>query len=397
MLEKSFLNIAYQELDAHIEHYYSSPFFVTAESLSVINKIHYLLHRVICHTVLNFNEYSKLLPMDDNTRRVLALMDGKTYKPGAYRPDFLITPENKIKICEINARFPINGYLYSAINEVNISGYLDNNFAFSNLNLFNKFINQLMLHFGCIDDIVIIKGQEKGLDIHFLIKIMALAGKKCEIIEYADIKKNYSRISKSAVILELNQQELLALDNETINLFAESNVLNDLRTIFIVHDKRFLSLLSNPEVYSNLLGVDDAIYLADHVVSTYQYINSPDKWDAAKNNKNEWLLKHSLLGKGESMYVGKEISQDEWLAIMGSDNIHKMILQPFVNQKSFNLPDANTAQTIVGLIMCINDCCLGPGLFRGSDDVIVNFSRRGGKFLAPVVSDIFDRENAISI
>ncbi|CAF4509201.1 unnamed protein product, partial [Rotaria magnacalcarata] len=61
------------------------------------------------------------------------------------------------------------------------------------------------------------------------------------------------------MILELHQDEILALPEDIIHSLIHSSqirYMNDLRTIFLVHDKRMFSLLSNQAFLNALWQAD---------------------------------------------------------------------------------------------------------------------------------------------
>lgn len=62
-------------------------------------------------------------------------------------------------------------------------------------------------------------------------------------------KPNESTIEIDQFLIELHQDEILSLPFEIQQgLVKSSKLLNDLRTVFIGHDKRFLTLLSRDDV-----------------------------------------------------------------------------------------------------------------------------------------------------
>src|SRR5262249_36708586 len=195
------------------------------------------------------------------------------------------------------------------------------------------------------------------------------------------------------VVLELHQHELLGEVPAELQvpLAAHPGVLNDLRTIFIAHDKRLLALLSASEVLQDYLEADDVARLRRHVVPTWVKGLAPEKVREALAQPAGWLAKPPRSGKGKGIVVSNRMSPAEWRQTL-HERPDDWVLQPFVEQQLFPITAVREGDLVtvpmrvVGLLPTLDDQAFGPGLYRASPDEIVNVAH-GGMILAPTLMD----------
>lgn len=84
------------------------------------------------------------------------------------------------------------------------------------------------------------------------------------------------------------------------------NCLNDLRTIYLVHDKRLLTVLCNTEIMQKWLTFEEAKFLKTHIIPSYNIKMSDPKFiEFVINNRESFMIKPTLLGKGHGIIFGK--------------------------------------------------------------------------------------------
>lgn len=184
-------------------------------------------------------------------------------------------------------------------------------------------------------------------------------------------------------ILELHQDEILALPKDILKAIVKSSkYINDLRTIFICHDKRLLTILSRDDILSDYLS---SYY--HEIVRKHRILSILPKFCADKikedvlTTKNEWLLKPCLLGKGKGIIFGKDLNHDEWSKLIENiltENKNEFILQQYIKQEKFSyFENQEKFQNIVGTLLCFNDTFLGPGIYRTSQSELIALTRNG--------------------
>ena len=170
-------------------------------------------------------------------------------------------------------------------------------------------------------------------------------------------------------ILELHQDEILSLPKNILKTIVKSTkYFNDLRTIFIAHDKRLLTILSRDDILADYLSPYYHEIVKKHriysVLPNDTLMKANDLHDDVIKSKNNWLLKPCLLGKGKGIVFGKDCSDEQWLNLCKSslnENKNEFILQKYIQQELFNYIQANELsfenkyQNVVGTLLCFNE------------------------------------------
>jgi hypothetical protein len=363
------------------------PFGVTPQRLAELRALQGSIHRAIVAIVTNFAWDPRLaavirLPADEQD--LLAWLAGKPYRVGSFRPDFLHAANGCEMITEINARFTLNAVLSSALLNRCVP-LLDPHFA--PLPSLAELEGALRTRLGEAGPIGILKSSEHGYDIHVL---RAIWGERCEMISPRALTERHLARWRS-VILELHQHEFFGEVPPGLlePLAAHPGVLNDLRTVFIAHDKRLLSLLSTADVLNDYLEADDLARLRRHVVPTWVKGQAPDKVREATARPSGWLAKPPRSGKGKGIVVSSQLAPAQWRHTL-SELPDDWVLQPYVEQKTFpitTLHDGDlvtVAMNVVGVLPGLDDHAFGPGMYRAAQDDVVNVAR-GGLILAPAL------------
>ena len=86
-------------------------------------------------------------------------------------------------------------------------------------------------------------------------------------------------------------------------------------------------------------------------------------------NRAKWVLKPSLLGKGEGIKFGKNYSDSDWYGLVKEAALVKNnIFQEYISQHKFDLTptsqtdDIRSKVNLVGTLLCLNGKFLGPGV-----------------------------------
>jgi len=238
-------------------------------------------------------------------------------------------------------------------------------------------IASLRQHFGEFDRVLVLKSSDRPGDIRYYTQVFERAGIPCAVIAPGELTHHQVSLSHQALINEFNQMDLESLDAKVIDEIAKANSLNSLRTIFLIHDKCFLSVLSNPSFLSRFLSDAEVEFFLRFVIPTYCRGRNAEIWEHARTHKNAWILKHRLLGKSEGVFAGCLTGEDEWQQLFSTRQINEIILQPFVEQKkfSFQTDTGRVDEYITGTYLCINDCFLGPGIFRSSSFLVTQVGK----------------------
>lgn len=199
----------------------------------------------------------------------------------------------------------------------------------------------------------------------------------------------------------MHQDEITSLPKDILKfIIKKCKHINDLRTIFIAHDKRLLTILSRDDIMKDYLSPAYHNIIKKHrihsILPSSIECTSSNLYKDIIENKNEWLLKPYLLGKGQGILFGKNMSTAEWEKLIYNcmvSNDMKVIIQKYIQQENFDIVDATKnnlleykQHKVVGTLLCFNDLFIGPGIFRTSADDLIALSR-GGNLLFPLLND----------
>jgi hypothetical protein len=332
----------------------------------------------------------QLIALPEPAFRLISSLDLETYKIGSYRPDFLHDTAGGTKICEINARFPTNGYFISHYLNESISelDYLSN--GIQSIDQLSDVPETFLQRFKPGNKIAILKRREVDWDIRFLKYELTSRGYSFEVLSGAHTK---NAVKADGVVIELHQDELLC--EEVYSVIEQVGIqkphFNDLRTIWIAHDKRLLAVFHDDEIMADYLNEEDKSFLQSNVMETHVIGLSPEIVDVALKNRGDWVLKPNLFGKGVGMVFGYSSSIEEWAQLLREPQHQEYVLQRFVNQRKFPIRMSTNEVVsiqqlnVVGTLLCFDDSFLGPGIYRASKEDIVNVAG-GGTILFPMLN-----------
>lgn len=361
------------------------------------------LSRVIPQLVSNFCSDKRLQDIVNLPKFLVehfAKLSTEDYSIGSYRPDFLQSADGEIVICEINARFPSNAffmthYCNELMRDRRHAGQTSDQPRSVLSDDEHSIVDVLTAKFRPESPVTILKQEERGIDIHFLIAELRQRNVDVRIVTPADLsgmqdtKPNNESIN---MILELHQHELLAEKSFELlsELTTQATYYNDLRTIFLLHDKRMLSVFHQEDLLQDYCSPADISLLKKHVVPTYVAKNSPEILKEAIDNPEKWIIKPNLFGKGEGILFGRSTERNTWESALVQSAESDYVLQRYVPQRKFPILSdctgelAVTEMNVVGTMLCFDNLFLGTGIYRASSDEIINVCR-GGTILAPVI------------
>lgn len=358
------------------------PLLLSQSLIAQIEEAHSLLTKAVTQIVTHyFNdpELQSILSLPDKTLNLLAACQHKPYQLGAIRPDFLFDHNYHIKICEINARFPSNMFIFTE----HLYEEMFRQYNRPPFNLSKPSINStttIQRFFDLKKSIHILMGNEKSAEIYLL------KNKLLSTLSHPNVI-TLSTAENQQFILNLQQEELLAIDPQRFTQITDNTYFNDIRTVFIAHDKRLFAILCNKNIMSKYMTADEFKRLSHYVIPTY-LIDEKIKRDIS-TNANAWVLKKFTGGKGEGMTIGKETPPSASKKILQTTALDT-IAQPFIEQPLFNLINyhADTKNNhdslyLVGSILSFNHQLLGPGLFRASAKTVIN-AASGATFFTPL-------------
>lgn len=251
----------------------------------------------------------------------------------------------------------------------------------------------------------VLMGEEwKGFDIHVLPKIYEeKTGQPMRVIHPADLRLTteigsptghvLSCVTKAAdgtetteriwqISMEIKQKELRSVDPLVLRELARICV-NDFRSIFLVHDQRFLAIMLEELDHLVATGVIDeaeAEILRRGIAPTH--LPGSRVWQDLMSSslcKDDFMLKTARDGEGKGHTFGHNVSQEEWISHLKSAADQELspadsfALQRKVDQFWFDILNLDGSEMsklhVVGSWTTINGRFLGTLGYRLAKDL----------------------------
>lgn len=376
---------------------FDKPIVISKSQHEALVNLQRIMYKVITYFVNNYSDYRELMPVSQKAEKIINLFSEIPYRPGTYRTDFVYDHKGQVKIIEITSRFSLNTVFETAVFD-----QVARDFAEKNLNeyqfdrSYELIFDYLEKFYSSSEEILILKGSDLRTGSKIFKGILEAAGNKVTEVQFENISAYENRLEKAWIISELTLEEIETLPNNILKKLSESNLINDFRTAFLIHDKRFFSILGNDKLLNSALSLYEINELIRFYVPTFTFGERPDQWAKARENKDEWILKHRALGKSQSLYAGIVISGKDWDNLFESNEISEFVIQKWIPQRSYkgSLKGIEYNDYITGTLLFFNNNYFGLGPYRASSFPVTNVvdDRKVGG-LALVRNDTPSKEN----
>ena len=349
---------------------------ITSERRDELRRMQALLYKCIVYMAEHYREWvPKYMPLDNKVMEILDRQSRYPFRAGAYRPDYLISEEGKLLLVEITSRFFGHGIWGGYPSVVKAEQMMAANPGVSWENRYNELLTYMRDIIPAGSPIYVLKSSDKTGEIALYKKFYEYYGHEVTIYEAAEVEEHIDQWSHNAVVISaLNQHDLLSFQMETLQAMIDARMLNDFRTIFLAHDKRFLRLIFVDEFTRECLTEEETKFLREHTIPTYMYSCHPEKWKNALTHKDQYILKPYDLGKSVGLYAGEMTDEETWKKSLTASEKGGFILQPFIKQRTYPCEwEGNHYDDYVcGLMLCMDDRYFDSGMFRTSSAPVTN-------------------------
>jgi len=372
-LYKSFTALEEAKRPHYGQFTFDTPLLLTREQNDNMAFIQECLLECINHLASDAGKYRKLMPLSDRVMEILAICQRFPYRPGTYRTDFVVTDEGRVKIIEITARFALNGFVRSGI----VNGFAERwatERGIETQSQYPGFFRELENYVGGGNEILLLKNDSSN-EGRYLITLFGAAGYRVDVLDLGDLPRNPDRLASSTCVAQLSHDELFALPDEVIEAMMEGNLLNDLRTVLLVHDKRFFALLWDDAFRDNALGPAKSRAFKEFVTPTFTPVAHPDLWAQLPQSEEEWIVKPTALGMGLGITARPAVTETKWLDALASYDLQAIVFQPYLTQRRFSGmvgSEVRTNDYVTGTLLFFQGGYFGPGMFRASSHPVIN-------------------------
>jgi len=264
-------------------------------------KLQKLMHKLIVEFVTNFDKYEDSIIINDKVRKIVNELKDVPYEVGTYRTDFVYDDQKQPKIIEITCRFALNTLFLNSIMNYHTNKYHSK--FLKDIELIDNYKNLFpyLIKLSRGGNIYVLKGKDKKNESAMFKKIFEDAGIEVIELHYSKIPPEIHKMENSWIVTELTLDEIESLDLSIIKKLSQLNLINDFRTVLLIHDKQFFSILGKKSLQEACLTQEEIAFFKDYYIPTYHRDEFPEHWTAARKNKANWILKHKALGKSKSV------------------------------------------------------------------------------------------------
>ena len=368
--------------------YHEKPLAITNDRRKELKELHRILYKCIAFMADNYEQFvPKYMPLSDAEMELLEMQSRYPFRAGTYRPDYILAEDGRLLLCEITSRFFAHGVFFSYYSECTAERFMERFPDKTNETEYESMLRYMAEHTTDKNTISVLKSSDKTSEIQLYVPFYQRFGKHVSVFEAQEVEQNRGQWENGCVISALNQKDILSFSQDTVRAMIDAGMINDLRTVLLIHDKRFMSLWYEDFFTGCFLTEAETAFLRAHAIPTWLYGTHGEIWEDARHNKNGYILKHHRLGKSEKVYGGPLTDPAVWEEPWKNGDIRDMILQPFIRQRTF--PTVWEGQSfddyICGMMLCVDDRYFESGMFRASSLPVTNVG--DDRKICPIYTD----------
>jgi hypothetical protein len=373
-------NVCFQlfadKTDYYHHWYHAKPMLITSARRDELRRMQALLYKCIVYMAEHYREWvPQYMPLNEKVMEILDRQSRYPFRAGAYRPDYLISEDGQLLLVEITSRFFGHGIWANYPSVVKAEQFMTEHPDASWENHYNDLLTYMRDIIPDGSPINVFKSSDRGSESVFYKKFYEYYEHEVTVYEAAEVEEHIDQWNHDAVVISaLNQQDLLSFKMDTLQAMIDARMLNDFRTIFLAHDKRFLHLIFVDDFTSQCLTQKETTFLRQHAIPTYLYNEHPEIWEDALTYKDNYILKPYDLGKSVGLYAGVMTDEDTWQKSLIESEKGGFILQPFVKQRTYpcEWEGKHYDDYVCGLMLCMDDRYFDSGVFRTSSAPVSN-------------------------
>lgn len=368
----------------------ATPVLITPAYLSRLDRLNQLLDKALRAIVEHYFDDPRIrsvYALSEPMEAILRLARGRPYRVGWYRPDLVHDTDGQPRVCEIGARYPLNGWMVSE----RAAEALAPHAAATGLGEVtgHGFVDELCSGYRPGETVAMLHASEAGTEIFLLADVLRERGIGFLSVSPAQIELEGGGLRAAGrtidhVILEMDRSELPSIPAEVLrHLIDTGRYFNDIRTLILVHDKRALAVLWDDAIRQDLLGADEAEALRAFLIPSWTIADARG-CEALLARDEDMIAKRSSGGRGIDALVRHECREVAWRARVERD-WSKDMYQHYLPQRDFGAPGDARATHLIGLQLCRDATSYGPGIFRGSNASVINLHGDRGLIYVPLI------------
>ena len=101
--------------DYYLRWYHERPVAITAPRREELRRLHAVVYKCAEYLAQHYESLApRWMPLSDRAMQLLEWQKAFPFRAGTWRPDYLITEDGQLKLCEITSRFFAHGIFMSS-------------------------------------------------------------------------------------------------------------------------------------------------------------------------------------------------------------------------------------------------------------------------------------------
>ena len=368
----------------YLRWFHDRPVGITSARRDELRRLHSILYRCVEHFALHYTDYvPSKIPLGPRELAILEEQSRYPFRAGTWRPDYIVTPDGELKLCEITSRFFGHGIFLSWFAEYAADRFMERFPDKERETHYQELLEYMRELPGGSKHICVLKSADRTSEIRLYKRFYERQGCTVDIFEAEEVEPKRSEWAREGtfVVSALNQRDLLDFQPETLRAMMDVGMISDFRNIFLIHDKRFMQLWYDDDFTGACLNPEETAFLRAHAIPTWAGADpaAAGIFEDARAHKDGYILKPCRLGKSEGVHAGPLEKAWKWRRLWrpGRDGIRPvdgMVIQPFLDQRSYPLEweGKHYDDYLCGMLLCVDDRYFDSGLFRTSSLPVTN-------------------------
>ncbi|WP_294255005.1 hypothetical protein [uncultured Sphingomonas sp.] len=372
------------------EHLAARPVMVQPAYLAKLARLNQLLDKALRAIVARYFDDPRIraiYALPAAMEAILRIAHGTPYRIGWHRPDLVHDRDAHPRLCEIGARYPLNGWMLS---ERAAKALAPHAAAGMGAPTGHGFVDALCEAYRAGETVAMLHQRETGTEIFLLAEALRARGIGFVPVTPAAIELAGGRLRAGGqaidhVILQMDRTELPLIPDPVLrHLVATGRYFNDVRTLILVHDKRVLAVLWDDAIRQSLLPRDEAEALRAFLIPSWT-IGDAEGCASLLARDIDMIAKRSSGGRGIDTQVRHDCGEAAWRTRVERDWPFDMY-QQYLPQHDFGAPGETAPTHLIGMQLCRDATSYGPGIFRGSSASVINLHGDRGLTYVPLVT-----------
>lgn len=370
------------------------PVVVSQDYIAQMQLITGILNKAFKAIVNNYfkdERIRSIYHLDTELEVILQQFVDHSYQVGFFRPDVLFDLKGQPRICEIGARYPLNGWMISHYaGKVYKKAFEQRSDHFSSVEALDSLVSNLSGIFSREAPVTLLHDEEKGTEVFYLKNELLKRGFVFNEARPQDLQLKggevfLNNIAVSQFIFEMDREELRKFNPGVLSSIVEKcTYFNDIRTLILIHDKRVLAVLSDARIMLDYLAQEEYNQLQPFLIPSFYLQKAEDAKKFVESSRN-FILKLNSGGRGIGAYVKNACDDEVWKAVLNT-KWQQYMIQEYIEQHEYQNLHSQAPIHLIGMILCCNDYCYGPGIFRGSDEYVINVHQGRGLIFPAMIA-----------